>query len=248
MQNTGEKWVLIGATNGLGFSLAQWLMENQNVAAENILVIGRSTMPNSTIPFYPCDLSNSDNWPSLIERIMQFSAQRIIYFAGGGPFGHYGDKDFKDHQWAWNVTYMAFAYLLHAMLKKKSSTAATPSVAVRQIIAIGSAVAERAADPGAASYSAAKHALKGLIQSVQIELAQVTSVKSTLDASGSVALDLRLFSPGYMQTGMLPMQAWPYQFPNMVKDSSHVASELGEWALNPNEHGKNRVLAVYPKS
>ncbi len=248
MQNTGEKWVLIGATKGLGFSLAQWLMENKHVAAENILVIGRSTMPNTAIPFYACDLSNSDNWPSLIERITLFSAQRIIYFAGGGPFGQYGDKNFKDHQWAWNVTYMAFAYLLHAMLKKKSTAAATASVTARQIIAIGSAVAERAADPGAASYSAAKHALKGLIQSVQVELAQMTSAKSSLDASGGVVMDLRLFSPGYMQTGMLPKQAWPYQFPNMVKDSSHVASELGEWALNPSEHGKNRVLAVYPKS
>ena len=79
---------------------------------------------------------------------------------------------------------------------------------------MGSSVAEDKADPGAASYAAAKHALKGLLESVILEKPD---------------LDVRLFSPGYMDTGMLPQNAWPRQ-QGLAEDPDAVARRLWQWS------------------
>ncbi|MES3039325.1 MAG: SDR family NAD(P)-dependent oxidoreductase, partial [Bdellovibrionota bacterium] len=85
---------------------------------------------------------------------------------------------------------------------------------LKKFFVVGSAVAEQKADPGAAMYSASKHALCGLVHSIQKE---------------EIPFDLRLFSPGYMDTGMLPPQAWPRKEPGLVKDAKVLAQKLIEW-------------------
>ena len=58
----------------------------------------------------------------------------------------------------------------------------------------GSAVGGASPDPYAESYSAAKHALRGLIGSI---------------ASEQPWFDIKLYEPGYMDTRLLPTKAWP---------------------------------------
>ncbi|MBK7960771.1 MAG: hypothetical protein IPK04_05925 [Bdellovibrionales bacterium] len=74
----------------------------------------------------------------------------------------------------------------------------------KQGIFIGSQIAERNPDINAASYTAAKHALLGIISTLQKEALEGKDTKKA-----SLAHDLRLFSPGYMNTSLLPPTAWP---------------------------------------
>lgn len=257
MQNIGDKYILIGATSGLGWEFFWQLPKNSSV-----LLVGRMSLSqfqiqlekslvqnefinNSRLEYYQTDLSKSEQWSQLQEKIKNFSdpnsypnsypypaessfsKTRIFYFAGGGPYGAFSKKKFSDHMWAMNVSFLAFASILHFVVSQNSN------LNDLQIIAIGSAVAESKPDYQAASYSAAKHALKGLVSSIQLEYSQA---------------DIRLFSPGYMQTKMLPPMAWVYQLNGLVASPKLVASILSEWSLDPTKRGSNLVLAQDYKS
>lgn len=289
-QNTGDSYILIGATSGLGWEFFLQLPQNSSV-----LLVGRMSSSqfqkqltnsfvsseiknNDRLEYFQTDLSKPEQWSQLQDKIKKFSDQnsnlnlekksnsivkldssansdskldskldsnvdlnsnsiansnsntksnssqktnsqiRIFYFAGGGPHGAYSSKKFSDHMWAMNVSYLAFASILHFVLNQFSN------LKHLQIIAIGSSIAESKPDFHAASYSAAKHALKGLISSIQLEYSQP---------------DVRLFSPGYMKTKMLPPMAWVYQLNGLVASPKQVASILSEWSLNSAKQGCN---------
>jgi NAD(P)-dependent dehydrogenase (short-subunit alcohol dehydrogenase family) len=115
------------------------------------------------------------------------------------------------------VSYRAHARLLHALARARR---------FEQVILIGSAVAEADGDPGAASYAAAKHALRGLYKSLRLDYPQ---------------WDVRLCSPGYMDTALLPPQARARA--KGVYDPAQVASEIWLWASSTDIGGHK----VYPK-
>ncbi len=114
--------------------------------------------------------------------------------------------------WCLNTTFLYPAELLHHLLSEK-----TKWPFLRNVILVGSAVAEEAPDPGAASYAAAKHALKGLVATLQLE---------------SASPQIQLFSPGYMQTDMLPLHSKP---------------RLMQLAANPVEVAK-KLIAIIEKN
>ena len=106
------------------------------------------------------------------------------------------------------------AELLHLILTecKSQTESEIPSWAsLAQITFVGSQIAESKADPNAASYAAAKHGLKGLITTIQAEAAQKPNIL--------------LFSPGYMQTDMLPAHSWPVA-KGLAVSSGLVAKQL----------------------
>ncbi|MCB0343411.1 MAG: SDR family oxidoreductase, partial [Bdellovibrionales bacterium] len=144
----------------------------------------------------------------LLIKLNEFQPEQIIYVAGGGPFGRFHDKKWKDHEWAWQVSFLTPARLLHWAGGQKQ---------LKQFIVIGSSVAEDNPDPNAASYASAKHALKGLVTSVQKE---------------DPPFDLRLFSPSYMDTDMLPPSSWPRREGLKLRDPNEIAREFWDWALN----------------
>ena len=106
--------------------------------------------------------------------------------AGGGPHGKFQSKEFKDHLWAYKLNLLFPAELIHWSLRNLS---------LKQFVLVGSSVAESNADPLASSYSSAKHGLKGLVSSINAE---------------GCDFDLRLFSPPYMDTDLLPNNSQPY--------------------------------------
>lgn len=281
-QNTGDSYILIGATSGLGWEFFLQLPQNSSV-----LLVGRMSSSqfqkqltssfvsseiknNDRLEYFQTDLSKPEQWSQLQDKIKKFSDQnsnlylekksnsiveldssansdskldsnvdsnsnsiantkansfqktnsqiRIFYFAGGGPHGVFASKKFSDHMWAMNVSYLAFANILHFVLNQFSN------LKHLQIIAIGSSIAESKPDYHAASYSAAKHALKGLISSIQLEYSQA---------------DVRLFSPGYMKTKMLPPMAWVYQLNGLAASPKQVASILSEWSQDSTKQGCN---------
>src|SRR5690606_29913932 len=102
------------------------------------------------------------------------SISRLLYFAGGGPYGDFASKAWKDHMWSFQVNFLTPSRIIHHFLKQNRKM---------QIVVVGSAVADDKPDPMAASYAAGKHGLKGLVGSIQAE---------------NPELDLRIFRPGYM--------------------------------------------------
>lgn len=205
------KIALLGASRGLG-----WEVVKLSCAEHESLVVARKVeslkalSEQSEVRTFSCDLSHDSNWLGLVERLKVFKPQRIWYFAGGGPYGQFADKNWRDHQWAWHVSFLTPAFLLHQYLQQQFTHC-------EQFICVGSAVAEDQPDPKAASYCAAKHALRGLLTTVIEE---------------EKARDIRLFSPGYMDTQMLPPNAHPRQSTQSVLGPKLVAEVFWSWALS----------------
>ena len=230
-----EKIAVIGASRGLGhcfFDIAarpdpesavtgKVAESGESSSPRNfILVSRRGVEPLSGQNFFnlTLDLSVSKEQERLIRELTKWHADRVFYFAGGGPHGAYHAKQWRDHEWSWQVRFVAAARLLHALMMDTS-----------QIIFIGSNIAGDRPDPMAASYAAAKHALKGLIESVQAEVP---------------ACDVRLYSPGYMDTELLPRRARPRVDGHLLADPRDVALDLWQWSEMPHERCKNRC---YPE-
>ena len=150
-----------------------------------------------------------------IQRLVR--ADRLIYFVGGGPHGSFEKKQWKDHQWSWQVSFLTPAHLAHGLIQDP--------LGLKQIAFIGSAIAGEKADPEAASYCAAKHALQGLVTSIQEEQRHL---------GVDQRLDLRLYSPGYMDTDLLPKNAWPRQLRKVLKPET-VAQDLLHWLADPDQ-------------
>ncbi|PIS11186.1 MAG: hypothetical protein COT73_05330 [Bdellovibrio sp. CG10_big_fil_rev_8_21_14_0_10_47_8] len=216
---TSENWILMGASRGFGRAFLQRVLSLSSkprllVIARKATSLGELGVGVRTLNW---DFADRTRWADLAQLIGQEKPTRLFYFAGGGPFGNFSEKKWTAHEWAMDVTFHCPSFLLHHLMADKD---------LRQITMIGSAVAESSSDEGAASYCAAKHALKGLVTSLQVELKKADS-----------PLDLRLFSPGYMDTDLLPKNAWPRQRAGLVKDPAEQALQLSNWILNPDDAG-----------
>jgi len=205
-----RRFALLGASRGLGWATYQLLQKKEYASA--FLLSSRkihareSEVSQENTKLVAQDFSKLPVEPEFIRVLQEFNPTDVIYFAGGGPYGNFSDKKWSDHQWALNTTFLYPAELLHNVLNQKWSL-------LQKITFIGSAIAESKPDPKAASYAAAKHALKGLITTIQLEQA---------DKSGP---DVQLFSPGYMQTDLLPSHSEPRQ-KQLAENPLDVAKKL----------------------
>lgn len=185
---------ILGASRGLGAELAQHIHKE---APDSVLLLSsRKEAPLKILAragdwVAVSDFSNTDQQEKLIATLRDFKPETLFYVAGGGPFGAYEGKEWKDHLWAMEVNLLFPARVLHALMAEVELRGA-----IRKIVFVGSAIAGQRPDPKASSYAAAKHGLRGLITSIQAERPSV---------------DIQLFEPGYMETDMLPRHAWPRQ-------------------------------------
>ena len=163
------------------------------------------------------DFSRDADQDKVIELARSFNPTRLFYFAGGGPFGAFSEKNWRDHEWALKVNFLFPAKLIHVFAKDPQN--------LKQLIVTGSAIAEAKPDENASSYSTAKHALKALFENLQKE---------------KLILDLRLFSPAYMNTDLLPQKSWPREL-EKVLDPTEVAKMFCSWALDP-EGSRHKIL------
>lgn len=145
----------------------------------------------------------------LVATLENFTPTHIYYFAGGGPFGKYHKKDFKDHEWAFDVNFKTPSWLIHWSLRRGG---------VRQFVVVGSAIAESSGEANGGSYAASKQALLGLCQSIWLE---------------SENFDLRLFSPGYMDTDLLPPGSTPRKQGWELKKPEEMARLFWNWVRDP---------------
>lgn len=227
-----KRFVLLGASRGLGWATFQLLQDKPYASAfllssRKIIKQANDRSPSETqllkgktqqeIKLVEQDFSKVPLDPQFIKSLEEFNPTDLIYFAGGGPYGNYSDKKWSDHQWALNTTFMYPAELVHQILQEKKNKWSQ----LKNLILIGSSVAESKPDPKAASYAAAKHALKGLVETIQLEMAGDKALLGDLR--------LQLFSPGYMQTDLLPAHSEPRQ---------------KQWAENPLDVAKKLITMI----
>ena len=146
----------------------------------------------------------------LMDELAIHKIKRVFYFAAGGPHGLFAKKEWKDHLWSLQVSFLTPSELFHGILSRDDLSC------VEQIIFVGSLIADSSPDPLAASYASAKHGLKGLVESVQRE---------------GVERDVRFFRPGYMNTDLLPKNALPRTQGKLLLDPDQVAQQFMDWAL-----------------
>lgn len=217
--------LIVGASRGLGFALAQYApallpeIETLTLVSRSI-DLAQVESPTHPHPFeelpknknlkttaLKLDMSKSEDQKQLIDHMTRTKPDGVIYCTGGGPFGSFKEKSWKDHHWALEVSMIAPITLLHHWMNASQSGTFT---------VVGSRIAEAKPDPKAASYAAAKHGLMGLISSLQSELEDTS-------------LDVRLFSPGYMDTDMLPPNASVRQSSHKILSPETAAQALLRW-------------------
>jgi short-subunit dehydrogenase len=212
MQKRNESYILLGASRGLGWHTylqllktqpdSRFLISSRKVNSRNTEVKGDTTLLQQ-------DFSKPGIDPGFLNKLKEFKPTQIIYFAGGGPYGLFQEKKWSDHQWALQTSFLYPAELLHSI---KSQLENWPQL--KKFVFIGSAVAEDKPDPRASSYSAAKHAMRGLL----------TSIKAEQDSAPKILL----FSPPYMQTDLLPAHSQP-RLSDRAENPEVVAERLIEY-------------------
>ena len=217
-----DRVVILGASRGLGAELVKYVCGTGYPVVGFGRKEGALSQLREQFPLFEytvADFATRIGQDETLRYLLEENYGKVIVVAGGGPYGLFQDREWKDHQWAWDVTFQFPARVLHAL-----------TVAARrdQVIVIGSAVAESSADPMAASYCAAKHALRGLVTTLRLE---------------NPGWDLRLFSPGYMDTDLLPKNAAVRKLG--VYAPSEVARELWTWSLSADNSG-HKVYPIHP--
>lgn len=215
MSKLNEKFIMLGASRGLGWHTYQ-LLQKKNPQAEFLISSRKVLLKTGEVPANTKLVAQDFSKPGIdgdfLTQLKDFQASHLIYFAGGGPYGLFQDKKWSDHQWSLQTSFLYPAELLHLIMAEPESW---PHL--KKIVLIGSSVAEDKADPRASSYSAAKHALKGLVSSIQAEQKAVPEVL--------------LFSPPYMQTDLLPAHSQP-RLSDRAENPEVVAGRLIEYIEN----------------
>ena len=168
------------------------------------------------------DMSQAQGQQSLQSLIESEKFDLVIYAAGGGPHGSFSAKDFKDHRWSLEVGLVAPMALAWAWLRCRDQNK------MGRFVIVGSRIAEESPDPQASSYAAGKHGLVGFVSSLQKELEQNQN-------------KVWLFSPGYMDSEMLPLTAKIRHDGSKLMSTETAAQALLRW-VKKNEGTWHRVL------
>jgi short-subunit dehydrogenase len=154
------------------------------------------------------DLTQSDAMNIFKSSVQENNFSHVFYVAGGGPHGPFFDKPLHSHKWAFELNYFKPVEIAHYL----------KSISFKGVfVFIGSAIAENRTSSKSLSYSLSKRA----------------SVKTLLSLSEE-ELKVRVFSPPYMNTSLLPLKAWPrLENPELVIEPNKVAEVLIEWLHDP---------------
>lgn len=229
---SGQKSIaFLGASRGLGDAVLDCYLAKTQLDDRLLRVSRKRKMTPAgadlkSVLEMRVDFAKTETWQTFLDEMRSQHVHRLFYFAGGGPYGNFAEGKWEAQLWSLYVTFLFPAFLIQH------------GVGVfQQMVFVGSAIAESKADPGAAMYCASKHGLKGLIETVQSEMATNFS-----------ATDLRLVSPGYMDTDLLPKNAWPRTKPpqgQRIFQPQEIAQIFCDFVEDRNQAQQNLVLPSF---
>lgn len=201
---------ILGASRGLGQALALQISKNSDGIslilssrnAEKLQALARPEIDK----VIAADFTKANDQDRLLNELKILRPEKIFYVAGGGPFGAFESKAWKDHLWSLELNLLFPARLIHFCLVELPK--------IESLTLVGSAIAQDKADPMAASYCAGKHGLRGLVESIKKE---------------NPKFPIHLFAPGYMDTDLLPKNSWPRE-QGLAESAELVAERLWQEA------------------
>lgn len=208
-EDINNRVAIFGSHKGLGFECTRLLLESKSV---QVLGFSRKDTaffesdPNYIFKSYDFTklVSDEAEFSNCLQDLKNFNPTHVLYVAGGGPYGNFFHKSWKDHEWAFKLNFTFPAKLLWTLGHHKDF------FDLQEFLYVGSEIAESSnGDPLGPSYAAGKWAMKGLFKSIQ--------------ASGS-RINLNWISPGYMDTDLLPQGSTPRLQSDLVHPK-HVAEK-----------------------
>ena len=201
------KYIVFGSHKGLGFRLVQTLLSRKSTDYVWGLSRKDQGILSSKYIFTPMDFTQCVDeelkFKNLVQDILSFKPHFLFYCAGGGPYGPLERYEWKDHEWAIKLNFLFPAKLIWALQEHLKAS----------FYYVGSQIAESPqGDPMGPSYASAKWAMKGLINS--------------LKGLEQTSLKCDIFSPGYMDTDLLPKNSEPRRQGVDIVSPEQVAQEL----------------------
>lgn len=206
---------IFGGSGGLGQALAKELLlfkSESHLKAYNF-----SRRPSNFDYDIKCDLSKTKESLEIFKKqFEELNPTAIFFLAGGGPFGSFVDKEFKDHEWALNVNFITpLAMIHHAQLVSKVSLT---------LICIGSQISETKAHKNGLAYGAAKSAMSASVRTLQSEC-------------DPEEMAFHLYRLGYMDTPMLTKNSVPRANNETLLNPKGVVGQiLKNFKIKSNQH------------
>lgn len=208
--------LITGASSGLGASLAKLYAEQDNIAitgrnAERLeQVAGSIKQPNTA---YVCDLSDEQSVIHLFDSLPT-TPNMIIHCAGSGYFGPIENQSFAQIKQLLDNNITSAVLMLREAVKRYKDQAVT--------VVIVMSTAALAGKAEESTYCATKWAVKGLVESVRLELK-------------TSPMKLIAVYPGGMDTGFWPTSGKQANT-NSFMSATEAATMLKQ-ALQASEHG-----------
>jgi len=238
-----DRVLIVGASRGLGRAVALYLGTHlEKIHAVHLMgrkmdaleatraamfqgdsLGARIGLAGTPVHVQSSDLSTPNGQDALCDLIEREGFDLVIFTAGGGPHGEYVEKDWKDHKWALEVNLISPLRAVHVWLRARHRSR------LGRFVVVGSRIAEDGPDPLASTYAASKHGLVGFVSSIR-------------DEDRENENKVWLFSPGYMDTEMLPPTAKVrHDGVSKIMSVETAAQTLLRWVKNK-EGAWRRVL------
>jgi short-subunit dehydrogenase len=203
--NTDQHIVVLGGSRGLGKAC---INEFIGLGYKKVLNISRAPLQLEGIENVTLDLASPESAKQVLKCLEDRDIGLVLYSAGGGPYKKFFKHSWSAHEWALRLNQLTPAEILHGLGAGGYSGL---------FAYVGSAIADSpGGDPNGPSYGAGKAGMGNLIRS--------------LSKSGNQ--NCLLFSPGYMDTEMVPVNAAVRQSPESLLPVDRTASVLCHWLLN----------------
>ncbi|MCL1139882.1 SDR family NAD(P)-dependent oxidoreductase [Shewanella pneumatophori] len=208
--------LITGASSGLGASLAQLYAEQDDIAitgrnAERLAQVAESIKPQTNS--YVCDLSDEQSVTHLFDALSS-TPSMIIHCAGSGYFGPIETQSVAQIKQLLDNNITSAVLMLREAVKRYKDQAVT--------VVIVMSTAALAAKAEESTYCAAKWAVKGLIESVRLELK-------------ASPMKLIAVYPGGMDTGFWPASGKQANTESFM--SATEAATMLKQALQASEQG-----------
>lgn len=229
---SSKKIAILGASSGLGNALAREFDKNQFrvlLSSRKKELLSKTATALKNADFFVADYTSPIDQEKTFHRLKEFSPDHIIYCAGGGAYGKFEEKKWISHEWTFQLNFIFPAKLIHVCLRSSSDNDSFKNL--QSIIYIGSQIADNKSDAMAASYCAAKHAMRGLVTSIQGERLNETNNEGHIKKN-KPHCQVRLFSAPYMNTGLLPSGAWPHQVTGLVQEPEVISKIFYDWFIS----------------